>query len=120
MRHARQQQAILLCMALLALAAAGFLDYPYRCPLNYLTGLQCPGCGAQRMAYHLLHGEWAAAYGSNALLLLALPYSVLGVLLDFWLPRRSVGGCLRNAFYGKKAYAIALVVVALFTCYRNM
>jgi hypothetical protein len=44
--------------------------YP-RCFFFVLTGLHCPGCGATRCAYALLHGQFlqAAAYNSFALLL---------------------------------------------------
>ncbi|WP_308294863.1 DUF2752 domain-containing protein [Streptomyces sp. JJ66] len=45
-----------------------------RCPVNWLTGLDCPSCGGTRMAYDLLHGDVAAAFADNALLLtLGLP-----------------------------------------------
>jgi len=40
-----------------------------KCPFNYLTGLDCPGCGATRMVHALLHGDIAAAWHFNAFLL---------------------------------------------------
>ena len=41
--------------------------YP-RCLFHTVTGLQCPGCGGLRAAHHLLHGEIAAAFQLNPLL----------------------------------------------------
>ena len=45
-----------------------------RCPLYALTHVQCPFCGAQRMAHSLLTGNLAAAWHHNGALLLALPF----------------------------------------------
>jgi len=47
--------------------------YP-RCLLYTLTGLQCPGCGALRAMHRLLHGEFAAAFRLNPLLILLIPF----------------------------------------------
>lgn len=44
-----------------------------------LTGWQCPGCGSQRMIHSLLHGDFAAAWHYNALLLILIP--VLAIML---------------------------------------
>ena len=45
-----------------------------RCLFNEMTGWLCPGCGSQRMLHALLHADWAAAWGYNALLLILLPF----------------------------------------------
>ena len=46
--------------------------YP-RCIFHVLTGLQCPGCGATRALYQMLHGNILAALRFNALFVLASP-----------------------------------------------
>ena len=38
-----------------------------------MTGLECPGCGALRMAHALLHGDLRSAWEYNSFLLLMLP-----------------------------------------------
>jgi len=43
------------------------------CPTNALLGINCPGCGALRMIYSLLHGDLIAAVQFNAVALIALP-----------------------------------------------
>ena len=53
--------------------------YPV-CMVHKLTGLSCPGCGSLRAMHQLLHGNIAAAFKFNALLMLTLP---LGVWLAF-------------------------------------
>ena len=42
------------------------------CTFHRLTGLNCPGCGATRGLYALLHGRWRVALHDNALFLLTL------------------------------------------------
>jgi len=49
-----------------------FAFYP-QCPLYTLTGLHCPGCGALRGMYELLHGHLLAAVRMNCLLFAGLP-----------------------------------------------
>jgi hypothetical protein len=41
------------------------------CPLFVLTGIQCPACGSTRMVHALLHGDVAAAWEFNAVMLVA-------------------------------------------------
>jgi hypothetical protein len=64
-------------------ATHGF--YPV-CMFHKLTGLNCPGCGATRAAYQLLHGHLFIALRDNALFLLAL--AVLGARWLWWAVRR--------------------------------
>lgn len=51
-----------------------------QCVFRRITGLDCPGCGSQRMIHALLHGDLAKAWHQNAFLILSLPYlAVLGI-----------------------------------------
>src|SRR5271154_5585242 len=45
--------------------------YPV-CMFHSLTGLNCPGCGATRALYALLHGNFPLALKDNALFVLTL------------------------------------------------
>ena len=48
--------------------------YPFpRCPVQWLTGFYCPGCGTQRAAHALLHGRWEQAARFNLLAALYAP-----------------------------------------------
>jgi hypothetical protein len=66
------------------------------CPVRALTGLYCTGCGAQRAIHRLLHGDIAAAFRMNALLVALAPLVALGLLqqvfpglLPRWAPERA-------------------------------
>jgi len=47
---------------------------PFPCIPYTLTGLYCPGCGAGRAAYALLHLDFLKAFSHNPLFVLAVPF----------------------------------------------
>ncbi len=57
--------------------------YPI-CVFHALTGLHCPGCGATRAAYALLHGRFTEALHQNALVVTALPFLSVVVSRVLW------------------------------------
>lgn len=48
------------------------------CPLLWLTGYYCPGCGSLRALHHLFHGDVPSAFAFNPLAVLALPFLFYG------------------------------------------
>lgn len=92
------------------------------CPLRTLTGLDCPGCGATRMASALLHGDLGAALQYNAPVLVALV--VLGYLWTAWmlqrfgivrLPRPRLGPRMRRALL-----PVLVIVAVVWAVVRNL
>lgn len=55
------------------------------CVFHELTGLHCPGCGATRAAYALLHGNLGEALHQNALLVIAAPFLAVIIFRVVWL-----------------------------------
>src|SRR5579872_6995396 len=49
------------------------------CPVRYLTGWYCPGCGSLRALHALLHGNLRQAWAMNPLTLIVLPYLTYGL-----------------------------------------
>jgi hypothetical protein len=49
------------------------------CPVRYLTGWYCPGCGSLRAIHHLLHGNLHAAWAMNPLTVVLLPFLTYGL-----------------------------------------
>ena len=60
--------------------------YP-RCPLQWITGFHCPGCGATRCVHALLHLDLPQAFAYNSLFVLALPlfaYAGVCTVYSMW------------------------------------
>lgn len=109
--------------ALAALTAFYFVVDPAKasyapfCIFHRLTGLQCPGCGSQRMAHALLHGDIAAAWHHNALLLCMLPILVFMFWLEMVRTRRPR---LYSGFYRPLTIWSFVVIITLWTIGRNI
>ncbi len=124
MRTTRAGGLILIAAALCAAALVYFGNPDGKrgillpCFFHKATGLYCPGCGATRGTWHLLHGDIGKALDSNLLLPL-----ILGIVgYEF---TRSIATML----FAKKLPAIrpprtllyaALALVAAFTVLRNL
>lgn len=88
------------------------------CPVKWLCGLNCPGCGTGRMLYSLLHGDVAAALQFNALALVFIP-----LFLWAWI------GWTVHRFSGRRVFTwedwrwapfVALGMLAVWTVVRNL
>ncbi|MCH5226985.1 MAG: DUF2752 domain-containing protein [Muribaculaceae bacterium] len=53
-----------------------------QCVFHKLTGLQCMGCGAQRMAHAVLHGNFREAMEANIFLFFSLPFLAFLVAVE--------------------------------------
>lgn len=77
--------AAMLTAAAAALAMLHFFDpatsglFP-PCPLRYLTGWYCPGCGSLRAIHQLLQGNLRAAWALNPLTIVLLPFLAYGTI----------------------------------------
>ncbi|AZA12841.1 DUF2752 domain-containing protein [Corynebacterium choanae] len=87
------------------------------CPSKFVFGLCCPGCGACRMLYSLMHGDLLAAAAYNAVALVAL-----GLLLWAYLAWivRLCGGRIPTWENGRYTANVTLVVVILWLVIRNL
>lgn len=54
-----------------------------RCIWKVATGTDCPGCGSQRMAHALMHGDFRAAWQANAYAFCMLPLIGGMIWLEF-------------------------------------
>ena len=89
-----------------------------KCPVNYVTGLSCPGCGSQRAIHELLHLNFKQAFAYNPLLIAAIPYTALGIAFNTETLKTRYPKT-RKFFYGQRALYVVLVVVILFFILRN-
>ncbi|MFD7900618.1 DUF2752 domain-containing protein [Kitasatospora sp. NPDC059722] len=87
------------------------------CPWRRITGLQCPGCGGTRMTYDLLHGDLAAAFHDNAMLLISLP--LVALMYVTWL-REGLAGRSWRPPLGRRGTAAVLGTAVAWTVLRNL
>jgi len=89
--------------------------YPI-CLFHSLTGWNCPGCGATRAAYQLLHGHLLLALHDNAAVRLTL--AVLAAQ-GAWLAMKKSETSRRRSWCRPKHWAF-LIVAFIFTGLRNL
>lgn len=90
-----------------------------KCPFLVLTGLECPGCGSQRAVHQLLHLNIAGAFHQNPLLVLYIPYLMVGLYLEY-LGGKQRFPVMRNFLFGKVAAIIIFISIILFWIGRNI
>ena len=113
---------IILAVAAAGIAATVFFFNPAAhqffpvCQFHRLTGLNCPGCGATRSLFALLHGQLSMALRDNALLVGGL-LAVAG--RGAWFGAKKFRG--QDAEFIRPKFLWTLLVVALvFTVLRNL
>lgn len=90
-----------------------------KCPVLWLTGWKCPGCGAQRALHQLLHGNLTEAIHLNALFVMACPYLLLGLVLEYT-PWGKEYLQIRRTWYGSRAVMVAIGLALIFGLMRNI
>jgi hypothetical protein len=90
--------------------------YPI-CLFHALTGWNCPGCGATRAAYQLLHGHLLRALQDNALFVLTL--AALTAQGACWALKR-IQNQPAALMVPPKAWWAFLVIAFVFTVLRNL
>ena len=88
------------------------------CPVYYLTGWYCPGCGSLRAMHQLLHGHLWAAWAMNPLTVVLMPFLAYGLAshLLFEIRRRGLPQPLLSAVWVRALCAAIL----LFGIVRNL
>ncbi|BDH55181.1 DUF2752 domain-containing protein [Tsukamurella sp. PLM1] len=87
------------------------------CPLFAATGVYCPGCGGLRAVNDITNGDFAGAFGSNALI---FPAGVVLVWLWVWWLGRRVGVDVPAVPKNKYLWITVGVLVAVWTVARNL
>jgi len=109
---------LILAIIYYSLDPADYSFFP-KCPFNWLTGYKCPGCGSQRAIHHLLTLNFVEAFRANPLLVISLPYIILGFLFDYTnLSDRFPS--LRKTLFGTRAIIIIAIIVLAYWLLRNI
>lgn len=95
-------------------------SYFPKCPFKMLTGFKCPGCGSQRAVHHLLNFNIKNAINENAILVLSIPYIILGFIYDIKKKHTAKSLIWRKRLFGQKAIIAVLTIIIAFWIYRNI
>lgn len=90
------------------------------CIIYKLTGFDCPGCGGQRMIYHILNGEIQLAIKNNLLFFLGAPilgYFYYCCIQVYIFKRRRY---LDKFVFHPKFAVIFIASIVIFTILRNI
>jgi len=96
--------------------AAGGIFPP--CPVHYLTGWYCPGCGSLRAFHALLHGNLVQAWAMNPLTVMLLPFLSYGLMSEALVGLRGRGLPQPTLSAGQIRALFVLIVV--FGVVRNL
>lgn len=88
------------------------------CPVHYLTGLYCPGCGSLRAMHQLLHGNLRAAWAMNPLTCILLPFLTYGLASEALSRVRGRG--LPQVFLPAASIRVLCGVIIVFGIVRNL
>ena len=78
-QNKKMRIALVLCAGAVCAVGAFYLyhhnphSYPLPCIFYMMTGLYCPGCGAGRACYSILHLQFKDAFCYNPLMTILLP-----------------------------------------------
>ncbi|MHA7110082.1 DUF2752 domain-containing protein [Sunxiuqinia elliptica] len=90
------------------------------CPFKLITGYKCAGCGSQRAIHHLLHLNIGRSFKSNPLLIISLPYILMGIYLDLKKNPSPKILQFRKSLYGTTAIFLILTIIIGFWIIRNI
>ena len=88
------------------------------CPVYYLTGWYCPGCGSLRAMHQLLHGHLWAAWAMNPLTVVLMPFLAYGLASHVLFEIRRRG--LPQPFLRAEWVRALCAAILLFGIVRNL
>lgn len=91
-----------------------------KCPFYAITGYKCPGCGSQRAIHYLLNFDLPNAWKQNFLLIIAIPYIIIGLIFEYQKYPTPKMLKWRKILYGYKAIIIVFIIVIGFWIIRNL
>lgn len=91
-----------------------------KCPIFSTIGIKCPGCGSQRAIHHLLNFNIANALKENVLMVLFIPYILLGFAFEMIKTPSQKLLKWRKRIFGRTAILIILFLIISFWIFRNL
>lgn len=94
-------------------------QYPLPCIIKLLTGLYCPGCGAGRACFSILHGKFFDAFCYNPLLVILLPFAG-GYIAAREIDWAVTGGNHIDGKISIKLLLAVLIIILVYGILRNI
>ena len=94
-------------------------QYPLPCIIKLLTGLYCPGCGAGRACFSILHGKFFDAFCYNPLLVILLPFAG-GYIAARGIDWAVTGGNHIDRKISIKLLLAVLIIILIYGILRNI
>lgn len=90
-----------------------------KCLFKLTTGFDCPGCGSGRALHHLLHGRFGQAVRFNPIAVVATPYALTLIWLQYLGGKRRFAR-LHNTLTGRRAVWIVVGTILVYWVARNL
>ena len=94
-------------------------QYPLPCIIKLLTGLYCPGCGAGRACFSILHGKFFDAFCYNPLLVILLRFAG-GYIAARGIDWAVTGGNHIDGKISIKLLLAVLIIILVYGILRNI
>lgn len=91
-----------------------------KCPFYAITGMTCPGCGSQRALHYLLNLDLQRAAKENLLLVVAIPYILLGWTIEYFNFSHRFLLKMRKLLYGSNVAIVIFIFIIFFWAIRNL
>lgn len=82
-----------------------------KCPFHAITGYDCPGCGTQRLIYHLLHGDFHTAFCYNPFFIVVVIPTLLTLAILHFASKR--GRKFSDFIAGQPIFVITMFIITI-------
>ncbi len=88
------------------------------CPIHYITGFYCPGCGITRLIYSMLKLDFYQAFRYNPLLFIMLPFFIFFIINDIYSKIKNKEPLYRKV--PNYVYIFIIVLLIIYGILRNI
>jgi hypothetical protein len=109
---------ILFVLLIVYLIVGKLFDIYIPCPIHFITGLYCPGCGITRMLFSMIKLDFYQAFRYNPLMFISTPFILflfINNIYSIYKNKKSLVKKIPNSIW-----YILLIITILFGILRNI